>query len=45
VNSLGIPPREFTASDRVPRIALYVGLLRGVLGDRLVSPAGQLAEL
>ena len=29
----------------MPRIALYVGLLRAVLGERLISPAGQLAEL
>jgi hypothetical protein len=28
----------------VPRIALHVGLLRGVPGERLISPAGQLAE-
>ncbi|MFG2781268.1 enoyl-[acyl-carrier-protein] reductase FabV, partial [Streptomyces prunicolor] len=29
----------------MPRIALYVGPLRGALGERLISPAGQLAEL
>jgi enoyl-[acyl-carrier protein] reductase/trans-2-enoyl-CoA reductase (NAD+) len=33
------------SSTAIPGIALYVGLLRGVLGDRLISPAGQLAEL
>ncbi|MGW1893364.1 enoyl-[acyl-carrier-protein] reductase FabV [Streptomyces sp. NPDC002004] len=33
------------SSTAVPGIALYVGLLRGVLGDRLVSPAVQLTEL
>ena len=44
-NSPGIPSGEFAASDRVPRIALYVGLPRGVLGERLISPAGQLAGL
>ncbi|MBI0293231.1 enoyl-[acyl-carrier-protein] reductase FabV [Streptomyces sp. PRKS01-29] len=33
------------SSTAIPSIALYVGLLRGVLGDALVPPAGQLAEL
>ncbi|MER8160196.1 enoyl-[acyl-carrier-protein] reductase FabV [Streptomyces sp. NPDC094472] len=33
------------SSTAIPGIALYVGLLRGVLGDALVPPAGQLAEL
>ncbi|MFI0769243.1 enoyl-[acyl-carrier-protein] reductase FabV [Streptomyces sp. NPDC021218] len=33
------------SSTAIPGIALYVGLLRGVLGDTLVPPAGQLAEL
>ncbi|MFD3454582.1 enoyl-[acyl-carrier-protein] reductase FabV [Streptomyces sp. NPDC058691] len=33
------------SSTAIPGIALYVGLLRGVLGDRLVPPAAQLSEL
>jgi enoyl-[acyl-carrier protein] reductase/trans-2-enoyl-CoA reductase (NAD+) len=33
------------SSTAIPGIALYVGLLRGVLGDRLVPPPGQLVEL
>ncbi|MFD7503326.1 enoyl-[acyl-carrier-protein] reductase FabV [Streptomyces sp. NPDC059850] len=33
------------SSTAIPGIALYVGLLRGVLGDALVPPARQLAEL
>ncbi|MBP8535934.1 enoyl-[acyl-carrier-protein] reductase FabV [Streptomyces sp. MK37H] len=33
------------SSTAIPGIALYVGLLRGVLGDALVPPAGQLADL
>ncbi|MEV4947025.1 enoyl-[acyl-carrier-protein] reductase FabV [Streptomyces sp. NPDC053755] len=33
------------SSTAVPGIALYVGLLRGVLGDAMVAPIGQLVEL
>jgi len=33
------------SSTAIPGVALYLGLLRGVLGDGMVSPAGQLAEL
>ncbi|MFJ5213972.1 enoyl-[acyl-carrier-protein] reductase FabV [Streptomyces sp. NPDC088354] len=33
------------SSTAIPGIALYVGLLRGVLGDRVVPPAAQLTEL
>ncbi|MEU6388074.1 enoyl-[acyl-carrier-protein] reductase FabV [Streptomyces sp. NPDC046939] len=33
------------SSTAVPGIALYVGLLRGVLGDAMVTPVGQLADL
>ncbi|RST14627.1 enoyl-[acyl-carrier-protein] reductase FabV [Streptomyces sp. WAC05374] len=33
------------SSTAVPGIALYVGLLRGVLGDAMVAPVGQLVEL
>ncbi|MBY8882886.1 enoyl-[acyl-carrier-protein] reductase FabV [Actinacidiphila acidipaludis] len=33
------------SSTAIPGVALYLGLLRGVLGDAMVSPAGQLAEL
>ncbi|MER6145941.1 enoyl-[acyl-carrier-protein] reductase FabV [Streptomyces sparsogenes] len=33
------------SSTAIPSIALYVGLLRGVLGESLVSPARQLTEL
>jgi enoyl-[acyl-carrier protein] reductase/trans-2-enoyl-CoA reductase (NAD+) len=33
------------SSTAIPGIALYTGLLRAVLGERLVTPAGQLAEL
>ncbi|MCK7622971.1 enoyl-[acyl-carrier-protein] reductase FabV [Streptomyces sp. RS10V-4] len=33
------------SSTAIPGIALYVGLLRGVLGERMVSPAEQLSEL
>ncbi|MGW3209961.1 enoyl-[acyl-carrier-protein] reductase FabV [Streptomyces sp. NPDC001135] len=33
------------SSTAVPGIALYTGLLRGVLGDGLVPPTGQLADL
>ncbi|MFF4431004.1 enoyl-[acyl-carrier-protein] reductase FabV [Streptomyces sp. NPDC001513] len=33
------------SSTAIPGIALYTGLLRGVLGDRMVSPVDQLAEL
>ncbi|MFE1960966.1 enoyl-[acyl-carrier-protein] reductase FabV [Streptomyces sp. NPDC059479] len=33
------------SSTAIPGIALYVGLLRGVLGDAMVPPIGQLTEL
>ncbi|MGS2588557.1 enoyl-[acyl-carrier-protein] reductase FabV [Streptomyces hebeiensis] len=33
------------SSTAIPGIALYVGLLRGVLGDAMVPPIAQLAEL
>ncbi|MEV7680924.1 enoyl-[acyl-carrier-protein] reductase FabV [Streptomyces sp. NPDC088341] len=33
------------SSTAIPGIALYVGLLRGVLGDAMVPPVGQLTEL
>lgn len=33
------------SSTAIPGIALYVGLLRGVLGDTLVPPIAQLTEL
>ncbi|WP_329042872.1 enoyl-[acyl-carrier-protein] reductase FabV [Streptomyces sp. NBC_00178] len=33
------------SSTAIPGIARYVGLLRGVLGDAMVSPTGQLVEL
>lgn len=33
------------SSTAIPGIALYVGLLRGVLGDSMVPPVGQLADL
>ncbi|MFM9443643.1 enoyl-[acyl-carrier-protein] reductase FabV [Streptomyces acidiscabies] len=33
------------SSTAIPGIALYTGLLRGVLGDDMVSPIGQLAAL
>ncbi|KUL36536.1 trans-2-enoyl-CoA reductase [Streptomyces sp. NRRL F-4489] len=33
------------SSTAIPGIALYVGLLRGVLGERMVSPVAQLSEL
>ncbi|QNS02645.1 enoyl-[acyl-carrier-protein] reductase FabV [Streptomyces xanthii] len=33
------------SSTAIPGIALYVGLLRGVLGDALVPPIGQLVSL
>ncbi|GAA3079236.1 hypothetical protein GCM10020254_24320 [Streptomyces goshikiensis] len=33
------------SSTAIPGIALYVGLLRGVLGDAMVAPIGQLVEL
>ncbi|WP_411120796.1 enoyl-[acyl-carrier-protein] reductase FabV [Streptomyces sp. x-19] len=33
------------SSTAIPGIALYVGLLRGVLGEQLVSPTAQLSEL
>ncbi|MBP2401018.1 enoyl-[acyl-carrier-protein] reductase FabV [Streptomyces syringium] len=33
------------SSTAVPGIALYVGLLRGILGDAMVAPIGQLVEL
>ncbi|MFD9470251.1 enoyl-[acyl-carrier-protein] reductase FabV [Streptomyces goshikiensis] len=33
------------SSTAIPGIALYVGLLRGVLGDTMVAPIGQLVEL
>ncbi|WP_436777032.1 enoyl-[acyl-carrier-protein] reductase FabV [Yinghuangia sp. YIM S09857] len=33
------------SSTAIPGIALYVGLLRGVLGDAMVSPTAQLTEL
>ncbi|MEU8828842.1 enoyl-[acyl-carrier-protein] reductase FabV [Streptomyces sp. NPDC048636] len=33
------------SSTAIPGIALYVGLLRGVLGDSLVPPIGQLTDL
>lgn len=33
------------SSTAIPGIALYVGLLRGVLGDRLVPPLAQLTDL
>ncbi|MFI0240213.1 enoyl-[acyl-carrier-protein] reductase FabV [Streptomyces sp. NPDC016845] len=33
------------SSTAIPGIALYVGLLRGVLGDAMVPPIGQLADL
>ncbi|MFI7412513.1 enoyl-[acyl-carrier-protein] reductase FabV [Streptomyces sp. NPDC049627] len=33
------------SSTAIPGIALYTGLLRGVLGDRMVSPVRQLSQL
>ncbi|MFF1715122.1 enoyl-[acyl-carrier-protein] reductase FabV [Streptomyces sp. NPDC058268] len=33
------------SSTVIPGIALYVGLLRGVLGDAMVAPVGQLVDL
>ncbi|WP_275463252.1 enoyl-[acyl-carrier-protein] reductase FabV [Streptomyces noursei] len=33
------------SSTAIPGIALYVGLLRGVLGEQVVSPTAQLGEL
>ncbi|MEV3854153.1 enoyl-[acyl-carrier-protein] reductase FabV [Streptomyces sp. NPDC050095] len=33
------------SSTAIPGIALYVGLLRGVLGDAMVAPVGQLVDL
>ncbi|NML54373.1 enoyl-[acyl-carrier-protein] reductase FabV [Streptomyces sp. R302] len=33
------------SSTAIPGIALYVGLLRGVLGEAMVAPIGQLVEL
>ncbi|MFB6977491.1 enoyl-[acyl-carrier-protein] reductase FabV [Streptomyces scopuliridis] len=33
------------SSTAIPGIALYVGLLRGVIGDAMVAPIGQLVEL
>lgn len=33
------------SSTAIPGIALYVGLLRGVLGDAMVAPIGQLVQL
>ncbi|WP_328946649.1 enoyl-[acyl-carrier-protein] reductase FabV [Streptomyces sp. NBC_00250] len=33
------------SSTAIPGIALYVGLLRGVLGDAMTPPIGQLVEL
>ncbi|WP_406112652.1 enoyl-[acyl-carrier-protein] reductase FabV [Streptomyces sp. NBC_01014] len=33
------------SSTAIPGIALYAGLLRGVLGDRMVPPIGQLTAL
>ncbi|AYV30446.1 Putative reductase [Streptomyces sp. ADI95-16] len=33
------------SSTAIPGIALYVGLLRGVLGETMVAPIGQLVEL
>lgn len=33
------------SSTAIPGIALYTGLLRGVLGDTMVNPVGQLVEL
>ncbi|MCF3105911.1 enoyl-[acyl-carrier-protein] reductase FabV [Streptomyces roseoverticillatus] len=33
------------SSTAIPGIALYVGLLRGVLSDAMVAPIGQLVEL
>ncbi|MFF2062300.1 enoyl-[acyl-carrier-protein] reductase FabV [Streptomyces sp. NPDC058200] len=33
------------SSTAIPGIALYVGLLRGVVGDAMVPPVGQLTEL
>lgn len=33
------------SSTAIPGIALYVGLLRGVLGEAMVTPVGQLVEL
>lgn len=33
------------SSTAIPGIALYTGLLRGVLGDIMVAPIGQLVEL
>ncbi|MEW1659514.1 enoyl-[acyl-carrier-protein] reductase FabV [Streptomyces sp. NPDC093707] len=33
------------SSTAIPGIALYLGLLRGVLGERLVPPTAQLSEL
>lgn len=33
------------SSTAIPGIALYVGLLRGVLGDAMVAPIDQLVEL
>ncbi|MFD8828656.1 enoyl-[acyl-carrier-protein] reductase FabV, partial [Streptomyces sp. NPDC059605] len=33
------------SSTAIPGIALYVGLLRGVLGDTMVAPIGQLVDL
>ncbi|MEO3974914.1 enoyl-[acyl-carrier-protein] reductase FabV [Streptomyces sp. CAU 1734] len=33
------------SSTAIPGIALYAGLLRGVLGDAMVAPVGQLTQL
>ncbi|MCD2468948.1 MULTISPECIES: enoyl-[acyl-carrier-protein] reductase FabV [unclassified Streptomyces] len=33
------------SSTAIPGIALYVGLLRGVLGDAMTAPVGQLVQL
>ncbi|MFE2011493.1 enoyl-[acyl-carrier-protein] reductase FabV [Streptomyces sp. NPDC059491] len=33
------------SSTAIPGIALYVGLLRGVLGDAMIAPVGQLVDL
>ncbi|MGW8597901.1 enoyl-[acyl-carrier-protein] reductase FabV [Streptomyces sp. NPDC055893] len=33
------------SSTAIPGIALYVGLLRGVLGDAMTTPVGQLVQL
>ncbi|MGW6413838.1 enoyl-[acyl-carrier-protein] reductase FabV [Streptomyces sp. NPDC055055] len=33
------------SSTAIPGIALYVGLLRGVVGDAMIAPVGQLVDL